>query len=198
MERKAMECPDGSRMNNTEGAQDMARSGLKVDKSFKHQAFVEAANVMNSRFLTACMDADNVENHMCTLKQKYQDIKKHLNLSGVGWNDTEKKLVLEDETYRTYAEGQPKTMEYLNKPIPIFDNLCLVAGDDHATGDYARTIFDEFGGTPSENESAPPSNALLDCEPMDTGNQRHEALRSSRSKIIARLPVEQGPMVKMV
>ncbi|XP_039125510.1 uncharacterized protein LOC120261626 [Dioscorea cayenensis subsp. rotundata] len=107
---------------------DMARSGLKVDKSFKRQAFVDAANVVNSRFPTASMDADNVENHMRTLKQKYQDIKKLMNLSGVGWNDTEKKLVLEDETYRTYVEGQPKAKEYLNKPIPFFEELRLVAG----------------------------------------------------------------------
>ncbi|KAH7681900.1 Myb/SANT-like domain-containing protein [Dioscorea alata] len=198
-------------MNNTDGAQgekrkgtpnkrwtkemdnvlipllaDMARSGIKVDKSFKRQAFVEAANVVNNRFPAACMDADNVENHMRTLKQKYQDIKKLMNLSGVGWNDTEKKLVLEDETYRTYIEGQPKAKEYLNKPIPFFDELRLIAGDDHATGDYARTIFDQFGGTPGEDDSAPPPNAPLDGEPMDTGNQRHEALRSSMNKTTAR------------
>ena len=50
------------------------------------------------------MDADNVETHMHTLKQKYQDIKKVMNLSGVGWNDMEKMLMLEDEIYRTYVE----------------------------------------------------------------------------------------------
>ena len=27
-----------------------------------------------------------------------------MNLSGVGWNDAEKLLVLEDETYRAYVE----------------------------------------------------------------------------------------------
>ncbi|XP_039145340.1 uncharacterized protein LOC120282566 [Dioscorea cayenensis subsp. rotundata] len=157
-------------MNNTEGAQgekrkgtpnkrwtkemdnvlipllaDMARSGLKVDKSFKRQAFVEAANVVNK-----------------------------------------KKLVLEDETYRTYVEGQPKAKEYLNKPIPFFDELRLVAGDDHATGDYARTIFDQFGSTPGEDESAPPLNTPLDGEPMETENERHEALRASTNKTTAR------------
>ncbi|KAH7650997.1 ArsR-like helix-turn-helix domain-containing protein [Dioscorea alata] len=189
----------------------MVRSGLKVDKSFKRQAL--AANVMNSRFSAACMDADNVENHMRTLKQKYQDIKKLMNLRGVGWNDTEKKLVQEDETYRTYVEvclfclfimfdmiintiiyfiifefthGQPKAKEYLNKPIPFFDELRLVVGDDHATGDYAWTIFDQFGGTPGENKSALPPNTPLEGEPMDTENQRHEALRFSTNKTTAR------------
>lgn len=49
---------------------NMARSGLKFDKSFKHQAFVEAVNIINSKYPAACMDVDNMENHMCTLKQK--------------------------------------------------------------------------------------------------------------------------------
>ncbi|XP_039141171.1 uncharacterized protein LOC120278442 [Dioscorea cayenensis subsp. rotundata] len=101
----------------------MARSGMKVDKSFKRQAFVEAANLVNGRLPTTSMDADNVENHKRTLKQKYPEIMKLMNLSGVGWNDTEKMLVLEDETYRTYVEGQPKAKEYLNKPISFFEEL---------------------------------------------------------------------------
>ena len=54
----------------------MVRSCLKVDKSFKCQAFVEAANTVNSKSHVACLDTYNVENHMHTLKQKYQAIKK--------------------------------------------------------------------------------------------------------------------------
>ncbi|KAH7681731.1 Ribonuclease H-like protein [Dioscorea alata] len=95
-------------------------------------------------------------------------------------------LVLEDETYRTFVEGQPKAKEYLNKSIPFFDELRLVAGDDHATGDYARTIYHQFGATTLEEDNAPPPNAPVDCEPMDTGEQRHEALRSCASKSTAR------------
>lgn len=49
---------------------DIARSGLKVDKSFKRQAFVKAVNVVNNRSSATCMDADNVKNHMSTFKQK--------------------------------------------------------------------------------------------------------------------------------
>ncbi|XP_039146821.1 uncharacterized protein LOC120284067 [Dioscorea cayenensis subsp. rotundata] len=148
---------------------DMTRTGLKVDKSFKHQAFVEATNVVNARFPTACMDAENMENHMSTLKQKYQDIKKLMNLSGVGWNDESKMLVLEDETYQTFVKGQPKAKEYLNKPIPFFEELWLVARDDHATCDHARTIYHQFGATTLEGESARPPNMPMDCEPVDIG-----------------------------
>ncbi|KAJ0962075.1 hypothetical protein J5N97_029903 [Dioscorea zingiberensis] len=58
----------------------MACVGLKVDKSFKRQAFVEAAAVINRRFTNQCMDADNEENLMRTLKQRYHEIKKLMKL----------------------------------------------------------------------------------------------------------------------
>ncbi|KAH7668768.1 hypothetical protein IHE45_11G033300 [Dioscorea alata] len=132
----------------------MARSGMKVNKSFKRQAFVEVANIVNGKFPTASMDADN---------QKYQEIKKLMNFSGMGWNDTEKMLVLEDETYRTYVEGQPKAKEYLNKPIPFFEELLLVVGDDHATGDKARC-----GGTNEEDENPPTPDVPMEHEPLET------------------------------
>ncbi|KAM0951967.1 putative peptidylprolyl isomerase [Dioscorea sansibarensis] len=165
---------------------DMARSGLKVDKSFKRQAFVEAANIVNSKYPAACVDADNVENHMHTLKQKYQDIKKLMNLNGIGWNDSEQVLVLEDEMYRAYVEGQPKAKEYLNKHIPFFDELHLVVGDDYTTSDHARTIHHQFGGTNLEENNTPSSNKLMDYEPLDTSKQRHEVPWSSASKTTAR------------
>ncbi|KAJ0975394.1 hypothetical protein J5N97_017359 [Dioscorea zingiberensis] len=83
----------------------MAHAGLKVDKSFKRQAFVEAATIINKSFtLPANMDVDNVENNMRTIKQRYQELKKVMDLSGVGWNDEKKMFVLEDETFRTFVE----------------------------------------------------------------------------------------------
>ncbi|XP_039141289.1 uncharacterized protein LOC120278613 [Dioscorea cayenensis subsp. rotundata] len=144
----------------------MARNDMKVDKSFKRQTFVEVANIVNGRFPTTSMDAYNVKNHIRTLKQKYQEIKKLMNLSGVSWNDTEKMLVLEDETYQTY--GQPKAKEYLNKPIPFFEELQLVDGDDHTTGDQAHSIYQHFGGTNEEDENPPTPDVPMEHEPLET------------------------------
>ena len=67
---------------------DMARSDLKVDQSFKHQMYVKAVNIENSKFPAACMDVDNVDDHMRTMKQKCLDIKKLMNrsaLDGMTW-----------------------------------------------------------------------------------------------------------------
>ncbi|KAJ0984864.1 hypothetical protein J5N97_003220 [Dioscorea zingiberensis] len=115
----------------------MAKAELKVDKSFKRQAFVEAVNIVNRSIPAANMDAYNVENHMRTMKVKYQEMKKLLALSGVGCNDDVKMIVLEDEAYCTYVEAFPKFKELLNRPIPDFDDMQLICGDDHATGEFA-------------------------------------------------------------
>lgn len=40
---------------------NIAKSGMKVDKSFKYQAFLEATNSMNRKFPIMCMDVGNVE-----------------------------------------------------------------------------------------------------------------------------------------
>ncbi|KAJ0963392.1 hypothetical protein J5N97_028514 [Dioscorea zingiberensis] len=153
---------------------DLAKAGLKVNKSFKRQAFVEAANLVNRRFPLACMDANNVENHMRTLKQKYQDIKKLMNLNGVGWNNTRKMLVLEDETYRTYVEAQPKAKEYLNKFVPFFRELQLVCGDDYARGEYAQTIFHQFGVSHPVPDNQPDGLDTMDSEPSENNYQQQE------------------------
>lgn len=44
---------------------NIAKSGMKVDKSFKYQAFLEATNSMNRKFPIMCMDVGNVEKKAC-------------------------------------------------------------------------------------------------------------------------------------
>ncbi|KAJ0962381.1 hypothetical protein J5N97_030209 [Dioscorea zingiberensis] len=106
----------------------MEKARLKVDKSFKGQVFIEVRNIVINNFPAASMDADNVENHMRTMKQKYQEIKKVLGLSGVGWNEELKIIVLEDDAYCTYVEAYPKAKELLNKPIPLMMTCDLSVG----------------------------------------------------------------------
>ncbi|KAJ0970074.1 hypothetical protein J5N97_022951 [Dioscorea zingiberensis] len=162
---------------------EMARAGLKVDKSFKRQAFVEAATVINRSFtLPANMDADNVENHMRTIKQRYQELKKVMDLSGVGWYGEKKMFVLEDETFRTFVEAHPKSKEWLNKPINNLEELRLICGDDQATGQFSRSIYENFGVSDNEgvNETEPDVEDM-DATPSEQGSQPPETPRVSVS-----------------
>ncbi|KAH7655492.1 hypothetical protein IHE45_18G014300 [Dioscorea alata] len=87
---------------------------------------------------------------------------------------------------RQQALPREPYMEYLNKPVSFFEELKLVAEDDHATGDHTRSIFDQFGGTNPEDDSVPPTNEPTDCESFEVNSRRHETLRSSASKTAAR------------
>ncbi|KAJ0984855.1 hypothetical protein J5N97_003211 [Dioscorea zingiberensis] len=98
---------------------NMARAGLKVDKSFKRQAFVDVAIVINTRFPDQTMDATNVENHMRSLKTR----------------------------------------------------------DDQATGQFSRSIYEQFGAP--ENEGINDINAEtenMDTTPVESGSQPQETL----------------------
>ncbi|KAJ0969553.1 hypothetical protein J5N97_022430 [Dioscorea zingiberensis] len=151
----------------------MARAGLKMDKSFKRQAFVEVATIINRSFtLPANMDTDKVENHMRTIKQCYQELKKVMDLSGVGWNDEKKMFVLEDETFRTFVEAHPKLKEWLNKPIINLKELRLICGDDQATGQFSRSTYENFGvgGDEGVNETEP-NVEDMDATPSEQGSQ---------------------------
>ncbi|KAJ0972500.1 hypothetical protein J5N97_020459 [Dioscorea zingiberensis] len=96
-------------------------------------------------------------------------------------------LVLEDETYRAFVEGHPKAKDYLNKSIPLFDELRMVYGDDHATGDFARTIFHPFGVPDPVSETQPEGLDNMESDPL-TDNEQQEQPRTSTSNRNSRPP----------
>ncbi|KAJ0960414.1 hypothetical protein J5N97_001776 [Dioscorea zingiberensis] len=96
-------------------------------------------------------------------------------------------LVLEDETYWAFVEGHPKAKDYLNKPIPLLDELRLVCGDDHATGEFARTIFHPFGVPNPVLETQPEGVDTMESDPLDE-NEQQEQPRSSTSNRNIRPP----------
>ena len=73
---------------------DIVKANLKINKLIILQLFVEVKDIMYKKFLSTCIDADNVDNDTQTFQQNYQDIKKLMNLSCVGWNNLKEKLVL--------------------------------------------------------------------------------------------------------
>lgn len=75
----------------------------KCDKSFKRARFGYAASAMNARFNTN-FSVENVENHYMTLKGRYMEIKKARDLSGVGWDDKNKVIILDPIVAFMYTE----------------------------------------------------------------------------------------------
>ncbi|XP_039120400.1 uncharacterized protein LOC120256804 [Dioscorea cayenensis subsp. rotundata] len=119
---------------------EQVKKGMKCDKTFKKPAFVYAASAVNARFKID-YTVDNVENHYRTLKARFCEIKKAKGLSGVGWNNAEKIITLPAEVYQTYTEAHSATIPFINKPLTNYDGLCIICGDDNATGSYATSMF---------------------------------------------------------
>ncbi|KAJ0960975.1 hypothetical protein J5N97_001053 [Dioscorea zingiberensis] len=96
-------------------------------------------------------------------------------------------LVLKDETYWAFVEGHPKAKDYLNKPIPLLDELQLVCGDDQATGEFTWTIFHPFGVPYPVLETQPEGHDNMESYPLDE-NEKQEQPRSSKSNRNSRPP----------
>lgn len=137
---------------------EQAKKGMKVDKTFKKQAFTAAAAAVNAQFNESFIP-DNVVNHYRVLKTRYVNICKCQSISGAGWDNENKIITLEGPTYHTWAQAHPHLKEFVNKPLKHYDEMKIICGDDHATGSYRKVIFEQFGG--NNNDACEPSGSAL-------------------------------------
>ncbi|KAJ0970549.1 hypothetical protein J5N97_018508 [Dioscorea zingiberensis] len=91
-------------------------------------------------------------------------------------------MVLEDETYRAFVEGHPKVKDYMKKPIPMFDELRMVCGDDHATGEFARSIFHLFGVPDPVSKTQPEGLDNMESNPLDENEQQEQPMSSTSNR----------------
>ncbi|XP_039121005.1 uncharacterized protein LOC120257637 [Dioscorea cayenensis subsp. rotundata] len=132
----------------------------KCDKSFKRARFGYAASAMNAIFNTN-FSVENVENHYMTLKGRYMEIKKARDLSGVGWDDKNKVIILDPIVAFMYTEAHSSAKQFINEPIEKYEALRIICGDDNATGSYAASLFSDFTDK-TENEEGDNDNGELD------------------------------------
>lgn len=78
-----------------------ANFGLKMGKAFKREAFIAAAAAVTEKFRLHCNDG-NVENHLRTVKTRYQQIRRLQSLSNTTWDEKEKKIIMSDKDYGQY------------------------------------------------------------------------------------------------
>ena len=82
---------------------EQAHLGLKFDKGFKSVAITAAARAVSTRFNMVVNDA-HVNNRLRHVRKIWMIIKKLKSLSGVPWDDNEKKIVMGEEEYQTYIQ----------------------------------------------------------------------------------------------
>ncbi|XP_039133187.1 uncharacterized protein LOC120270229 [Dioscorea cayenensis subsp. rotundata] len=103
--------------------------GFKVDKGFKPQAFHAAIIAIKNGFGVKVTEA-NVTNHLRTIRKLWARINKLKELSGMGWDNRLKMIIMGESEFRNYVQAHPQDEPYLNKPIEDHDLLEIICGND--------------------------------------------------------------------
>ena len=78
-----------------------ANFGLKMGRAFKREAFIAAAEAVTEKFKLRCNDG-NVENHLRTIRTRYQQIRRLQSMNNTVWDGKEKKIIMNDKNYVQY------------------------------------------------------------------------------------------------
>ncbi|KAH7655576.1 Myb/SANT-like domain-containing protein [Dioscorea alata] len=139
--------------------------GFKVDKGFKPQAFHAAIKAIKQEFGIIVTES-NVSNHLRTIKKRWARIKKLKELSGMGWDDGLKMIIMGESEYKNYIKIHPQDEPFLNKPIEDHDLLEAICGNDQASGHRVVHFGDEIGVDMYDNENFRQSPQIGGLEDM--------------------------------
>ncbi|XP_072977953.1 uncharacterized protein [Typha angustifolia] len=93
------------------------------------------------------MMESNIRYHLRHLVNEWKCIKKLKELSGVGWDEKEKKkIVMRKEEYEIYVQANSKDEPFINKPIEDYDLLAIVCDNNYVTRYFAKELTDPLGG----------------------------------------------------
>ncbi|XP_020693903.1 uncharacterized protein LOC110107834 isoform X1 [Dendrobium catenatum] len=124
---------------------EQAKLGLKVNKTFKRQAFIAAAEAVTERFKLLCSDS-NVENHLRTIKTRFLQIKRLQSLSNTKFDEKEKKIIMDDVGYGAHIAANPKDEPFLNKPIEMYDEMAIICSEDNLTENFTNYLKEDPDG----------------------------------------------------
>ncbi|KAL3743926.1 hypothetical protein ACJRO7_019088 [Eucalyptus globulus] len=105
--------------------------------------------------------AVQLKNKVNKLKKQYASFKKLLSQSGFGWDNVNKKVVVDDPSiWESHIKDNTEWVKFKKDGFPQYPDLCIVFGDTYATGDYAAgnvedlVMLDELniGGDDADNE----------------------------------------------
>ncbi|KAK6932187.1 Myb/SANT-like domain [Dillenia turbinata] len=122
--------------------------------AFMHQ--YDMGNKMNGTFITKAyenivkeliekfgewLNKEKVRNRWKTIKKNFSepyDIFKN-GLSGFAWNPTTQLWSAKTEVWEKLIESKPQAKNWMSTPIPNYEKLVILYGNDRATGDHVET-----------------------------------------------------------
>ncbi|XVF38313.1 hypothetical protein REPUB_Repub20aG0090500 [Reevesia pubescens] len=87
------------------------------------------------------IEKEKVKNHWKTVKSNFSkcyDLFKQ-GMSGFSWNPVTKLWGTEPEVWNRLIDAHPHAQEWMTKPIPNYEKMVILYGNDRTTGEYAET-----------------------------------------------------------
>ncbi|XP_073153626.1 uncharacterized protein [Henckelia pumila] len=69
-----------------------------------------------------------------------------LSRSGIGWNETEKRIEASDEAWESFVKADSSVRTWRYKTWPYYPDWCEIFGNDRATGENAESFADALQG----------------------------------------------------
>ncbi|TXG51732.1 hypothetical protein EZV62_024256 [Acer yangbiense] len=119
---------------------------FKAEGSFKPGHLKELEKKLHEK-LSGCdlLAKPHIESRMKTLKTNFQIVHDMLtgpNCSGFGWDTERKTVTAEKPVWDAYINSHKEAAPFKLKSFPYYDELSMIFGKAHATGQHAETPAD--------------------------------------------------------
>ncbi|CAN1232956.1 hypothetical protein LINPERPRIM_LOCUS3747 [Linum perenne] len=99
-------------------------------------------------------------------KEKFMALLTLKQASGFGWDAARGCVVADDEVFAGWVKSHPKASGMNHKPMPYFDDLCIIFGVDQATGAHAV----QPGDAVSRVVARPGVSSYMDEDEVEQGD----------------------------
>ncbi|XP_077239294.1 uncharacterized protein LOC143880298 isoform X2 [Tasmannia lanceolata] len=124
--------------------------GNKIDKGFKAKAYASVGRELTARFGKK-IHSDHIQNRLRTIKKQYQILKAMVNNNGFTWDPVMKIITAEEQVWKEYLEAHPDAEPYKGKRVELYEEMCVVVGNDQPNGSMAKAVIELDSKDPIED-----------------------------------------------
>ncbi|GMP91427.1 hypothetical protein CsSME_00042134 [Camellia sinensis var. sinensis] len=138
----------------------------------------------------------HIESKIKFWRRQYNLITDMLRLSGFGWDDTDKMILVDSEqVWQNYVKKEPDAKGMCNVPFPYYEDWLILFGKDRVTGALAESPADMVTALEKEDQTTdecytPMMDLLvvnnMDCSLSANGTPTNQSTSATTSKKRAR------------
>ncbi|WOL16608.1 hypothetical protein Cni_G25396 [Canna indica] len=103
-----------------------------------HSRITSIVKILNEKLGIQVIN-NNVYNHLRGWRNKWSQIVKLKEKSGMSWNENEKRIVMGRDEYLSYIKNHPKDAALINKSIDFYDQMSIIFGGSLAIGRWTHS-----------------------------------------------------------